>query len=131
MTADRHNKLRVLIIEDDPGHQRLMELYLRRAGCDCELASDGKKGIQKATADHYDLIFVDINIPVIDGFMVATLLRDQDVRTPLVAVTALELEGIRRKATAVGYDTFLRKPFQQAEIEEVLTHFSPDISLID
>ncbi|MBL7215114.1 MAG: response regulator [Phycisphaerae bacterium] len=123
MEANRQKNPRVLIVEDDPGHQRLLELYLKRAGCDCDISSDGKKGIQQATSSHYDLIFVDINIPEIDGFMVATLLRDQGIEIPLIAVTALELEGIRRKASAVGYNDFLRKPFGQAEIEAVLNKY--------
>lgn len=123
METDRRKNLRVLIIEDDPGHQRLLELYLKRAGCECDFASDGKKGLQKAASGVHDLVFIDINIPEIDGFMVATLLRDQDIQIPLVAVTALELEGIRRKATAVGYNDFLKKPFEQAQIEAVLNKY--------
>lgn len=121
--TDDQTKPRVLIVEDDPGHQRLLELYLKRAGCVSDFASDGKKAIQKATAAEYDLMFVDINIPEIDGFMVATLLREQGVQIPMIAVTALELEGIRRKASAVGYDAFLRKPFAQADIEAVLVKY--------
>lgn len=114
---------RVLIIEDDPGHQRLIELYLKRAGCHCDFSEDGKKGIEKATSGHYDLIFADLNIPEIDGFMVATLLRERGVEIPLIAVTALQLEGIRRKASAVGYDDFLRKPFGQTDIVNILDKF--------
>lgn len=123
MEANEYKNPRVLIIEDDPGHQRLMELYLKRAGCDCEISSDGKKGLQKAASGDYAVIFIDINIPEIDGFMVATLLRDQGVQIPLVAVTALELEGIKRKASAVGYNDFLKKPFNQAQIEAVLNKY--------
>jgi CheY-like chemotaxis protein len=123
METNRRKNLRVLIVEDDPGHQRLLELYLKRSGCECDFASDGKKGLQKAASGVHDLVFIDINIPEIDGFMVATLLRDQDVQIPLVAVTALELEGIRRKATAVGYNDFLKKPFVQAQIEAVLNKY--------
>lgn len=120
MGANQQHYPRVLIVEDDPGHQRLLELYLKRAGCLCDFASNGKKGLQKATSDDYDMIFIDINIPEIDGFMVATLLRDQEIQIPLVAVTALELEGVKRKASAVGYNDFLKKPFSQDEIKSVL-----------
>jgi len=116
-------KSRVLIVEDDPGHQRLLELYLKRSGYDCDFSSDGRKGIEKATSGDYDLIFVDINIPEIDGFMVATLLRERGITIPLVAVTALELEGIKRKASAVGYDDFLKKPFKQAQIDELTERY--------
>ncbi len=113
-----HNA-RVLIVEDDPGHQRLLELYLKRAGYACAFASDGRKGIEMAAGGDYTLIFVDINIPEIDGFMVATLLRERGITVPLIAVSALELEGIKRKACAVGYDDFLRKPFKQEQIQSL------------
>ena len=123
MEVNHKTHPRVLVIEDDPGHQRLIELYLKRTGCICEFAGDGKKGIEKAMTGHYDLIFADLNIPELDGFMVATLLREREVQTPLIAVTALELEGIKRKATAVGYDDFLRKPLGQKQIESVLDKY--------
>lgn len=123
MEANRQKNPRVLIIEDDPGHQRLLERYLKRAGCDCEFSADGKEGIEKAASGSFDLIFVDINIPEIDGFLVATLLRERRLQIPLIAVTALELEGIRAKAEAVGYDDFLRKPFEQFQIENIIDKF--------
>ena len=48
MENNRKVHPKVLIIEDDPGHQRLIELYLKRAGCECEFAADGRKGLEKA-----------------------------------------------------------------------------------
>lgn len=114
----------VLIIEDDPGHQRLLELYLKRAGCRCECCFDGKTGLDKALNHDYDLVFIDINIPELDGFMVATLLREHDKEVAMVAITALELEGIKRKAMAVGYNDFMQKPLEQDIIETILEkHF--------
>lgn len=127
METDRIENPRILVIEDDPGHQRLLELYLKRARCRCDCCFDGKTGLQKAIDDDYDMVFVDINIPEMDGFMVATLLREQDQKVVLVAITALELEGIKRKAIAVGYNDFLQKPLQQEMIEAVLNkHLSPE-----
>lgn len=120
MDASLPKKPWVLIVEDDPGHQRLLELYLKRAGCRCECCFDGKAGLDKALNGDYDLIFVDINIPEMDGFMVATLLRERDSHVSLVAITALELEGIKRKALAVGYNDFMQKPLEQEAIEAVL-----------
>lgn len=120
MEANSRRKAQVLIVEDDPGHQRLLELYLNRAGCECDCCFDGKSGLQKASKGNYDVVFVDINIPEMDGFMVATLLRERDPEVALVAITALELEGIKRKALAVGYNDFLQKPLRQEMIEAVL-----------
>ena len=123
MQADLPKKPWVLIVEDDPGHQRLLELYLKRAGCQCDCCFDGKTGLDKAMEGSYDIIFIDINIPELDGFMVATLLREHDTEVALVAITALELEGIKRKALAVGYSDFMQKPLEQDAIETVLDRY--------
>ncbi|MHC4552511.1 MAG: response regulator [Planctomycetota bacterium] len=129
MEIGRIENPRVLVIEDDPGHQRLLELYLKRAGCQCDCCFDGKSGLQQAIDADYDIVFADINTPEMDGFMVATLLREQDSKVVLVAITALELEGIKRKAMAVGYDDFLQKPLQRETIEAVLKkHLTPEKS---
>ena len=125
MDENSHKKPRTLIVEDDPGHQRLIELYLKRAGCVCDFAFDGKSGLKKATAEDYDIIFMDLNIPEMDGFMVATLLREQGNQTPMVAVTALEIEGVKRKANMVGYNDFLAKPFEQSAIVALLEKYFP------
>lgn len=128
MNADAHKKPHVLIIEDDPGHQRLIELYLKRAGCECDYAFDGKAGIEKASSTVFDIMFIDLHIPELDGFMVATLLRERENHTPLIAVSALKIEGIKRKAEAVGYNDFLAKPFKQSAIEEILNKYIPNHS---
>lgn len=114
----------MLVIEDDPGHQRLLELYILRTGCECDCCFDGRTGLEKATFNHYDLIFIDIHIPEVDGFMVATQLREQGYTTPLIAVTALTVEGIRRNALKVGYTEFMEKPLHEKEITEIIERYA-------
>lgn len=129
MEEERKQRPRVLLIEDDPGHQRLLEIYIKRLGCDCDCCFDGRCGIDKAAADDYDLILVDIHIPELDGFMVAIQLREQGIRTPLVAVTALKLEGIERKALAVGFNDFLAKPIRQETLAELVKRYTASDSM--
>jgi CheY-like chemotaxis protein len=113
----------VLIIEDDPGHQRLLQLIIQKNGASCDCAFDGKAGLEKATTHDYDMIFVDINIPQMDGFMLATRLRDMGYTTPLVAITALKLQEIERKALAVGFNAFVVKPIKQDTIDQLQHQF--------
>lgn len=120
---------KVLIVEDDPGHQRLLELYLKRMGCDCEACFDGKTGLEMALSTSYDILFIDINIPEMDGFMLATQLRDRGLKNALVAVTALKLEGIRRNALKVGYNDFLEKPISQEHLLEIVLHHIPALNV--
>lgn len=112
-----------LVIEDDPGHQRMLEIRIKRNGCDCECTFDGKSGLQKALNTPYDILFVDINIPEMDGFMVAASLRESGCVAPLIAVTALKLEGLERQAMAIGFNDFLRKPIEQDVIGKILDRY--------
>lgn len=120
---------KILIVEDDPGHQKLLELYLRRMGCDCDACFDGKTGLDMALQNSYAILFIDINIPEMDGFMLATQLRDRGYKGPLVAVTALKMEGIKRNALKVGYNDFLEKPIVQDVLADIVHHYIPASNL--
>ena len=119
---------KVLIMEDDPGHRALLEKLIERSGCSCDCAGDGKSGIAKASSNDYDLIFVDIHMPAVDGFVVATSLREQGVAAPMIAVTALLLDGVEQIALDAGYNDFLRKPIREQDISRVISeHLNTDI----
>ena len=116
---------RVLVVEDDHGYQHLLRLALKRLGCICDICSDGRSALDSITSTPYDLVIVDIHIPEVDGFMVACQLREMGCALPLVAISAVELEGIERKAKAVGFDAFLPKPLEDAQIAQVLGRYVP------
>ena len=115
---------KVLVVEDDPGYQRILELYLRRAGAACECCSDGSLGLQKAHESRYDLIIIDIHIPKIDGFAMATRLRDEGDTTPLIAITAITIEGLRKNAIKVGFNEFIQKPLSESELTRILKQYT-------
>jgi len=120
---NENSKPSVLIIEDDPGYQRILELYFHRAGAGCDCCFDGKSGIEKALSGSYDLIIIDIHIPKMDGFAVATRLRDEKETTPLIAITAITIEGLRRNALKVGFNGFLEKPITEEKIAEIMRQY--------
>ena len=122
----KENRPIALVIEDDPGHQRLLEICIKRAGCDCDCAYDGRSGLQKAHKNRYDIIFVDIHIPELDGFLVANDLRENGFTTPLIAVTALKIEGLEKQALEAGYNDFLQKPIELPAIQKILRQYLPD-----
>ena len=124
MQKEIENQLNVLIIEDDPGHQRILELYLTRAGCTCECCFDGKTGLEKAISGQFQLIFIDIHIPELDGFSVATRLSEHGDHTPLIAVTALTIQSLRRNALKIGFKEFLQKPITEKQIQEIVARFA-------
>ena len=128
-SQDRPQCLKVLIIEDDPGHQKLLEKLIERSGCSCDCVDDGRSGIAKAFSNDYDLIFVDIHMPNLDGFVVVTSLRERGITAPMIAVTALLLDGVDTVALDAGYNDFLRKPIEQQDVSRIIEeHLNTDIT---
>lgn len=125
MVRDADKKIKVLVVEDDAGYRRLLELYIHRAGCEADSCPDGKTAMDKIADNEYDLIFVDMQIPKIDGIMVAFLLREKGYRKPLIAITALKVENMEQNALTVGFDEFLEKPVEYDDILRLLKKFSP------
>ncbi len=114
---------KILIIEDDPGHQKLLEKLIEKSGCNCDCADDGKSGIARAFSNDYDLIFVDIHMPNLDGFVVVSSLRERGITAPMIAVTALLLDGVDQIALDAGYNDFLRKPIEQEDVSRVIKEY--------
>jgi two-component system cell cycle response regulator DivK len=103
---------KVLLVED---HEELWEFLsrrLRRRGFDVVLAHDGQQALDQAAAEEPDIILLDMNLPVLDGWTVAGRLRAEDAtaRVPIIAVTAHAMAGDRSKALAAGCDDYHPKP---------------------
>ncbi|MEN8126823.1 MAG: response regulator [Planctomycetota bacterium] len=124
MQNENAQRPNVLVIEDDPGYQRILELYFQRAGAVCDCCFDGRGGLQKALSNTYDIIIIDIHIPEMDGFAVATQLRDENDMTPLIAITAITIEGLRKNALKVGFNEFLQKPLTEESIARILQEYA-------
>ena len=114
----------VLIIEDDPCYRRLLERYIQRCGAMSGYASDGRTGMEKALAGNYDLTLVDIQLPLLDGFMVATLLREQGYTQPLIGMSSLRMEGMKPKALAVGFNDYHPKPISEKAVSNLLVEYT-------
>lgn len=103
---------KVLLVED---HEELWEFLsrrLRRRGFDVVLAHDGQQALDQAAAEEPDIILLDMNLPILDGWTVATRLQaDEATRNiPIIAVTAHAMAGDRSKAMAAGCDDYHPKP---------------------
>jgi len=113
---------RALIIEDSPTMRQLICLALRRVhGLAVVEASDGVDGLKKISGDRFDIIFTDINMPIMDGLKLVSLLRaDPSYReTPIVIITTEGASEDRDRALSLGADAYITKPIQAASIVEV------------
>jgi CheY-like chemotaxis protein len=103
---------RILYIEDNEQNYYLVHFILTTRGHEVSWARDGKTGIEAATASLPDLVLLDIQLPVMDGYAVAKALRGSpELRgTPIVALTSYAMPGDRDKALAAGCSGYLEKP---------------------
>jgi CheY-like chemotaxis protein len=105
---------RVLLVEDNEMNRDMLSRRLQKRGFDVTIAVDGREGIDKALAETYDLILMDISLPEIDGWTAARRLRasPQTARTPIIALTAHAMAGDRQKALEAGCDDYDTKPIE-------------------
>jgi two-component system chemotaxis response regulator CheY len=106
---------RILIVEDSPTMRQLLVFALKRLkGADVVEAQDGMDGLRKVTSDHFDLALVDINMPVMDGLKLISLIRGEDdlKEMPIVVITTEGAKEDRERALSLGADEYLTKPIQ-------------------
>lgn len=109
------SKSRILIIEDDPSIARLETDYLEIEGFHVTHCADGKKGLDTALQNPWDLIILDLMLPGMDGFEICRRLRDQ-IEIPLLVVSARSEDIDKIRALGLGADDYVTKPFSPAEL---------------
>jgi two-component system chemotaxis response regulator CheY len=117
---------RVLIVEDSPAMRHLLALAVKRVpGIEIEQAADGVaalKAMKSAQAEPYELVLLDLNMPVMDGMKLLGKVREDPAfaRTTVCVVTTEESEEAERQARALGARHFIRKPVKRKTVEKIL-----------
>ena len=106
---------RVLIVEDDPNIAELLRLYMERDGFEAEIAADGGKGISLFENENFDLVLLDIMLPVLDGWGVLKEIRSQS-KTPVIMLTAKGETFDKVSGLEMGADDYIVKPFEPKEL---------------
>ena len=115
------NKPVILIAEDHLVNQKLLSLILDRLGYPSIMANDGQEALEKAeTANNVALVFMDIQMPVMDGYEAAENLRKRGFKNPIIAVTASALPDEWEHCREVGIDDMLVKPYKLADVDQIL-----------
>ena len=132
----RHYKGKVLVVEDNTINQRLITQLLNRMGLEVETASNGQEGVEKRFKNHYDLIFMDIQMPVMNGIEATHEILETEKRTiqdhiPIVALTANALKGDRERFLSEGMDEYMSKPIEMSELLYILNKFIGDKAVIE
>lgn len=116
------SEYRVLVVEDSPTMRQLIVFALKRIrNLHIEEAGDGVGGLKKLSAQKFDLVFTDINMPIMDGLKLVSLIRNdpQYKDVPVVVITTEGAIEDRDRALALGANEYITKPIQTARILEV------------
>lgn len=112
----------VLLVEDNPVNQTVIEAMLRSLGYRVSLVGDGAQAVQSASRQHFSAILMDCRLPVLDGYEATRQIRKMNggARTPIIALTANALQGDREACLDAGMNDYLAKPFKRADLQRVL-----------
>jgi CheY-like chemotaxis protein len=118
----------ILLVEDNPTNQIVAESYIQQLGYRVHVVANGAEAIEALSRLSYDLVFMDCQMPVMDGFEATKEIRlrenRQGRRTPIIAMTANAFETDREQCLMAGMDDFISKPFQLEDIAQIINKFA-------
>lgn len=115
---------RILLVEDAEDNQFLITQFLNRTGAVVDIACNGKEGIDKAMSKDFDVILMDIQMPLMDGYQATSHLRKSGYKVPIIALTAHALVEEREKCLATGCDGHLTKPINRKQLIDRLVEIT-------
>ncbi len=122
-------KLRILIVDDGEANRQLAVGLLAQLGHETQVAHDGQEALEKTESGSFDLILMDLRMPIVDGMEATRRIRKREQHTgqhvPIVAMTAQALKEDSARCVEVGMDGYLAKPVRKRELQQVLARFSP------
>ena len=111
---------KVLIVEDNKINQIVTKNILLRENFECEVVDNGLTAIEYAKNEKYDLILMDLNMPLMSGIEASSKIRQFDKTTPIVALTAVEIEDVREDIAKAGINDIINKPFDKSEFYKII-----------
>jgi PAS domain S-box-containing protein len=115
---------KVLVVEDNPANQRVLVRMLERYGCRVDVAGNGREAVRAAGQMAYDCLFMDCQMPDMDGYTATALIRQSELQTgqrvPIIALTASAMPSDRERCLAAGMDDYLSKPAKAQDLVAML-----------
>jgi len=121
---------RVLLAEDNPVNQEVASAMLQRVGVSMKIANNGQEAVDLLREESFDLVLMDCQMPIMDGFEATASIRQREANMglpaiPIIALTANAISGDREHCLAQGMDDYLSKPFAQEQLHELLARWLP------
>ncbi len=120
-------RARILLVEDNPVNQLVAQGMLAKLGCQVQLATQGAEALEMLEQDEFDLVLMDCNMPVMDGYEASRRIRQSGrwPHLPIVALTANAMPEERERCRAAGMSDYLAKPFRREELLALVDHWVP------
>jgi CheY-like chemotaxis protein len=124
-SADLKNAdISALVVEDNVINQKIFSRILQSVGVSVDLVGDGKSSLEKVRKGKYDIIFMDIQMPIMSGVDAARKIREMGIKTPIIAVTAHAMTEDRETALSSGMDDYMTKPVDKDKVVTLLKKYS-------
>ena len=119
---------RILVVEDQEDLRGVLRTLLTGSGYEMLEAADGQAGVEKATAERPDLILMDIQMPLLDGYEATRQIKaDAELAaTPIIAISSFAMKGDEEKARSAGCDHYVTKPYSPMQLLRVIRGFLDD-----
>jgi two-component system sensor histidine kinase/response regulator len=129
---EKGGKLRILLAEDNKVNQLLAVRLLEKRGHKVTVTANGKEALAALERDSFDLVFMDVQMPEMDGLEATAAIRKKEIASenhlPVIAMTAHAMVGDRERCLEAGMDDYITKPIRLDELDNLLQRFSPAIS---
>ena len=122
---------RVLVVDDGDANRRLIELVLSRAGADVSTGENGRDAIEALAEQDYAMVFMDMQMPILDGYSATRQIRSAGRKTPIVALTGNAMKGDREKCLDAGCNAFLSKPVDIDKLLQLAATFLGEEEVVE
>ncbi|WP_379162930.1 response regulator [Paenibacillus sp. sgz5001063] len=124
-----HWRKKILVVDDHPINQRLMVSMLDKLGYDSTVAQDGRQAVELSLREEYDFIFMDLQMPVMDGLTATSKIRQSAghnaTHAVIIAMTANVMEGVQNRCSDAGMDGYISKPLKMSSLKQIISRYAP------